>query len=89
MRFSARASRWGKRRTELSNFLAEANMKIVQIEEDDCIGCETCVELCPDIFAFNNTTSKAYVTTPKGGDQACIDEAIGSCPVSCITNNDE
>ena len=60
-------------------------MKQVKIDEDECIGCETCVELCPDIFAFNADLNKAIVTTPEGGDEKCIEEAVTSCPVNCIT----
>lgn len=63
-------------------------MKQVEIDQDECIGCGACVELCPAIFAFNDDENKAYVTTPEGGDQACIDEAIASCPASCISNNE-
>jgi ferredoxin len=64
-------------------------MKQVKIDQDECIGCEACVELCPDIFAFDDKQAKAYVTTPEGGDQACIEEAVASCPVSCISNEEE
>jgi ferredoxin len=60
---------------------------MVKIDEDECIGCESCVELCPEIFGFDADSAKAYVITPEGGDQACIDEAIGSCPAECITND--
>jgi ferredoxin len=60
---------------------------MVKIDEDECIGCESCVELCPEIFGFDADSGKAYVITPEGGDQACIDEAIGSCPAECITND--
>jgi ferredoxin len=63
-------------------------MKQVKIDQDECIGCGACVELCPDIFAFDDTENKAYVTTPEGGSEACIDEAIASCPVSCISNEE-
>lgn len=64
-------------------------MKKVKIDQEECIGCEACVELCPDIFAFASELNKAYVTTPEGGNQACIQEAVASCPVSCITNEEE
>lgn len=64
-------------------------MKIVRIDQDECIGCESCVELCPGVFAFDDKENKAYVITAEGGDQDCIDEAIASCPVSCITNEEE
>lgn len=64
-------------------------MKQVKIEQDECIGCGACVELCPDIFAFDDDQNKAYVTAPEGGNQECINEAIASCPVSCISNEEE
>ena len=47
-------------------------MKEVKIDQDECIGCETCVELCPDVFAFDTSDNKSYVTSPEGGDQKCI-----------------
>ncbi|MDX9833802.1 MAG: ferredoxin [Desulfobulbus sp.] len=61
-------------------------MKTVQIDEEECIGCGTCAELCPEIFAMNDDTDKAYVIMAEGGNEACIDDASASCPVSCITN---
>ena len=63
-------------------------MKQVIIDQDECIGCGACVELCPDIFAFDDNENKAYVTIPEGGSEECIDEAIASCPVSCISNEE-
>ncbi|MBM9613875.1 ferredoxin [Desulfobulbus rhabdoformis] len=64
-------------------------MKQVEIEKDECIGCETCVELCPEIFAFNDDENKAYVIMPEGGDEDCINEAMAACPAECITNKDK
>lgn len=64
-------------------------MKQVTIDQEECIGCEACVELCPEVFAFDTSQSKAYVTTPEGGDQKCIDEAVASCPVNCIANEEK
>ncbi len=59
--------------------------KQVKIDEEECIGCETCVELCKDIFAFNDDENKAYVIQEEGGDEDCIEEAMGSCPAECIS----
>jgi len=59
--------------------------KTVEINEDECVGCETCVELCPDIFGFNEDDEKAYVKLAEGGDEDCIEEAMGSCPAECIS----
>jgi len=67
----------------------EKGMKQVNIDEDECIGCEACVELCPDIFAFDGDRGKAYVVTPEGGKEECIEDAIASCPVSCISNEEK
>jgi len=59
--------------------------KQVAIDTDECLGCESCVELCPAIFAFDEDAGKAYVIQAEGGDRGCIDEAMSSCPVGCIT----
>lgn len=56
----------------------------VTIDTDECTGCETCVELCPDVFEFDDAAEKAKVIREKGGPEDCIQEAIDSCPVECI-----
>jgi len=56
----------------------------VVIDQDECTGCETCVELCEEVFAFNEDEEKAEVILPEGGPEDCIEEAIESCPVECI-----
>lgn len=58
--------------------------KTVYIETDECIGCESCVELCPEVFEFDEDSEKAKVILPEGGDEECIEEAISACPVECI-----
>ncbi len=60
--------------------------KQVVIDTDECIGCETCVELCPEIFSFDEEAEKAHVIKAEGGDEECIDEAVGSCPAGCISH---
>ncbi len=58
--------------------------KIVVIDTDECIGCESCVELCPEVFAFNEEEEKAEVILPQGGPEDCIEEAMETCPTECI-----
>jgi ferredoxin len=58
--------------------------KTVVLDQDECIGCGSCEELCPDVFAMDEETELAHVLKPQGGDEACIDEAIETCPVDCI-----
>jgi ferredoxin len=57
----------------------------VYIDEDECIGCGMCEELCPDVFELDEATDKAQVIKPSGGPEDCIEDAITSCPVSCIS----
>ncbi len=59
--------------------------KQVEIDRDQCMGCEACVELCPDIFEFDSDEVKAVVIKPEGGDEKCIEDAVASCPAGCIT----
>jgi ferredoxin len=56
----------------------------VYIEENECIGCGTCEETCPEVFKLNTDTEKAEVIMPDDGPDDLIEEAIDNCPVSCI-----
>lgn len=60
----------------------------VVLDEECCLGCETCVELCPEVFAMDSEKEKAYVITGAAGDEACIEEAMASCPAECISWED-
>ncbi len=59
-------------------------MANVVIDTDECVGCESCVEICPDVFGFDENEEKAYVIKPEGGPEDEIREAMDSCPVECI-----
>ena len=63
--------------------------KKVRIDEDECIGCESCVEICPDVFSFNDDTDKAEVIDENLAEEDCVDEAVASCPVECIFVEEE
>ncbi|WP_373501882.1 ferredoxin [Desulfococcus sp.] len=56
----------------------------VIIDTEECIGCESCVELCPEIFEFDEGLEKAVVISADSYDPACVEEAIETCPVECI-----
>lgn len=55
----------------------------IVIDEDECEGCESCVELCPDVFEFDEDSEKARVIAPESEDE-CVEEAMDNCPVDCI-----
>jgi ferredoxin len=58
--------------------------KRVYIDEEECIGCGTCEEMCDEVFKLNEDTEKAEVIKAEGGPEDLIQEAIDSCPVECI-----
>ncbi len=57
----------------------------VVIDEECCIGCGSCAELCPEVFEMDEEAEKAYVIMPEGGNEECKEEAITACPVECIS----
>ncbi len=54
------------------------------INYDDCEGCATCVELCPEVFEMQDD-EKAYVKDDAKLDSCDMDEAADTCPTECIT----
>ncbi len=57
----------------------------VKIDQDECMGCEACVETCPSVFGFAEDEEKAFVIEGSDQDVDCVDDAIASCPAECIT----
>ncbi|HSV30578.1 MAG TPA: ferredoxin [Atribacteraceae bacterium] len=55
----------------------------VKIDEELCIGCELCVQICPDMFDMNGE-GKAVAKTGADESLDCVDEALDSCPTSAI-----
>lgn len=58
--------------------------RIVYIDEEECIGCGSCEEICPEVFKLNEETEKAEFIKPEGSPEELIEEAIETCPVECI-----
>lgn len=56
----------------------------VRIDQEECIGCEACVEIGPAVFDFSDDEGVAFVIEGADGDEDCVDEAIASCPAECI-----
>ena len=56
----------------------------VYIDEEECIGCASCEEICAEVFRLNEDTEKAEVIKPEGGPEDLIEEAMETCPVECI-----
>lgn len=60
----------------------------VTIEPDLCIGCEVCVDTCPDVYKMDDDKAIVIVeTVPEDKIDDCT-EAIETCPVDAITSID-
>lgn len=57
-------------------------MATITIDQSECLGCEACVGLCPEVFRMAGDT--AEVIAP-AATLPCVDEAIDVCPVDCIS----
>ncbi|MDJ0831750.1 MAG: ferredoxin [Desulfobacterales bacterium] len=58
-------------------------MKVPVVELSDCILCEVCTEICPEVFQMN-AAGYVEVIDLDAYPEAEVDEAIKNCPVDCI-----
>lgn len=58
----------------------------IVIDEEACIACESCVEVCSDVFSMDSDSGKAVVTDPDS-DAECVEEAIDMCPTDAIAKD--
>jgi ferredoxin len=58
--------------------------RVVYLVKEECIACGLCQDICPDVFRLGDQDEAAEVIKPEGGPEDCIQEAVESCPVSCI-----
>ena len=55
------------------------------VDYDLCIGCGSCVEICPEVFELREDGTKAYVIAEDKCNTCDCEEAAGVCPVEAIT----
>ncbi len=58
----------------------------VKVDENLCIGCQACVETCPDIFKMEDDIAVAYQNNdPVPADmEDCAKNGAEICPVDAI-----
>lgn len=56
-------------------------MAVIKVTEE-CIGCESCVEVC-DVFVMDEATGRAKPRDP-ASTAPCVEEAMDICPVAAI-----
>lgn len=64
--------------------------RIPVVDQEACIGCETCTLLCPEVFRMqedggsDHGHGKSVVYNPVGGSESKIESAMDQCPAACI-----
>jgi len=57
-------------------------MRTIEVDDETCIGCGQCVEICPEVFEIIG--EKAMAMNPERAGECNIDEAVEMCPVNAI-----
>lgn len=52
------------------------------VDQELCIGCGVCAELCPEVFEIRD--DKSWVIGPDKCTTCDCGEAVASCPVAAI-----
>jgi ferredoxin len=58
------------------------------VDEDLCIGCGSCEEICPDVFEVGDDGFSHVIAADAAAacaDSGCCEEAAEECPVSAIS----
>ncbi len=58
--------------------------KRIIIDADECVACESCVEICPEVFQLEEGADVVIIIKETGGPEDLIQEAIDTCPVQCL-----
>ncbi len=53
----------------------------IKIDEQKCVGCGRCTEICPEIFKLNE---KGKAEVIEEGDKECAIRASDECPTEAI-----
>lgn len=64
---------------------------MITVDKETCIGCGSCVALCPDVFQLDAngkaeviSSASAKATADKQDNIECAKNAAESCPVQAI-----
>jgi ferredoxin len=51
---------------------------------DECVGCEVCTEICPEVFEMDNMKAVVKVDEVPNEYEEKVKTCIESCPVEAI-----
>ncbi|MCX7830930.1 MAG: ferredoxin [Acidobacteria bacterium] len=59
--------------------------------DENCIACDSCISIAPDIFVMNDDSTHAYVKKqPSTAEEIQLaEDAKGSCPTEAIGDDGE
>lgn len=60
-------------------------MKTPKIDLEKCIGCGTCISMCPQVFEFDGDKAKVIEKADFNKNEQCIKEASEACPNQAIS----
>jgi len=60
----------------------------VTVDEETCIGCEACVDTCPEVFEMVGDKAKAKMENVPADLVKSCKEAAENCPVEAIQLED-
>ena len=60
----------------------------VMVDPDKCIACQSCVELCPDLFECPEDVAIVKVSSVPSELEECAKEAVDICPTEAISVSD-
>ncbi len=55
----------------------------VIVDENECTGCELCVDMLPEVFRMNNK-GVSEARNDSGAKESDIQNVIDNCPAECI-----
>ena len=69
----------------LSGKKIEKMKKVPAIDIGKCTDCDSCLELCPEVFRRNSETGYIEVTDLNEYPVELVDQIISTCPADCIS----
>ena len=56
-----------------------------RVDQEACIGCELCTQICPQVFRMEGDKAAAYVEIVPEKEKERALKAAEECPVNAIT----